>query len=457
MRQGNTTVVSNPIHEWRRTSAFHIPLRRALLVALAILASAILLPSMAGADTFRRGSTTLISIKPDGTAADGAEPSISEDGRYVAFTSTDQLVAEDTDSYADVYLYRRDVLTQPIVLVSVEATGIPRSQENFRPSISGDGSKVAYLSGACFTFEAETGDCVGVYAHVRDVAAASTKIVSDARYRAAAVDLSRDGLWAAIVHERDGEYRAETANVNTGQLRWFAGLCSGCIFDLQVAISGTGRFIAFESDDSQIPSDTDGQVDIYRYDRDTDGNGGFDEPGKTAIALASIVPGGEVSSRKPDVSDDGGRVAFYAEPTVERVSTLGFLAYVRDFTPGTTTLLSQTTQGLRGSGAFYQLGNLSIGGVSGNKIAFSSWDPLAPPDTNPFMDAYLRDTSSSTTSLVSVLPDGNQDVGDKAFTSVSYDGRFVAFSSSRLTWRTTIDRRVYLRNLETGCSTVCLP
>lgn len=417
------------------------------LVGLAVLASLLWLPSVAVADSLRRGSTQLVSVKPDGTPADGAEPSVSEDGRYVAFTSTDRLTSEDTDSFADVY--RKDMTTGQTLLVSVEVVGLPRSQDNFRPSISGDGIKVAYLSGVCFTAN-PIGGCAGIYAHLRNMSSNSTVLLSDTRFLVASVDLSRDGLWAALQDEEESDYAAGVVSTAGGTIKYFAATCSGCTFDLQVAISGNGRFVAFESDLSRAPSDTDGILDIYRYDRDTDGNGVFDEAGKTAIQLVSSDTGGEASA--PDISDNGRRVAFFGQPEVY------YHVYVRDFATNTTTLVSQSSEGVRGSGFYYQLPTVSVGGPEGNRISFSSWDSsLDLPDTNPFMDAYLRDTTAGTTSLVSVLPSGDQDVGDKASTSVSYDGKFVAFSATRLTSRTKIDRRIYVRNMETPCSSVCIP
>lgn len=407
-----------------------------------------IVPTASNADTLRQGSTVLVSVKPDGTAADGAEPSVSEDGRYVAFSSFDRLTSGDTDSYSDVY--RKDMITGQTVLVSVEVMTY-RGIDNFRPSISGDGTKVAYLSGVCFFHDAAlTVSCAGVYAHFRDVPASTTRVLSDPAFFANSLRLSRDGRWAAIIHDvGDEAYRADVAETSTGIRRFIAPLCESCPSS-RIAISRTGRFLGLESPYRLIPSDTDSEFDVYRHDRDSDGNGVFDEAGTTAMALVGLLPDGKSpEASSPDISDDGNKVAFIEEGTGS--------TYVRDVTSGTTALASQSSQGVTGTGWGTGGSGVALGGPSGNLVAFGSYNPyLAPPDTNPMTDVYLRDTSLGKTTLVSVLPDGNQDIGEKRDPSISTDGRFLAFSSTRLIGGFNIDRRIYLRNLGVPCSLICL-
>ena len=81
-------------------------------------------------------------------------------------------------------------------------------------------------------------------------------------------------------------------------------------------ISDNGRFVAFESEATnllEIPETSPNHRDVYLYDRDVDGNGIFDEPGKTQTIRVSIAsdgtPGNGDSSRSL-ISDDGSYVAF---------------------------------------------------------------------------------------------------------------------------------------------------
>lgn len=104
------------------------------------------------ADVFVRhlvtGATTLVSVNTSGTSGFGGsfEPSISPDGRYVAFTSNaDDLVPGDTNYYTDVFL--RDLVTGTTRLVSVfPTTTYGLSADCFRPMVSDGGRYVLFLS-----------------------------------------------------------------------------------------------------------------------------------------------------------------------------------------------------------------------------------------------------------------------------------------------------------------------
>lgn len=93
-------------------------------------------------------TTELISVGNDGD--DGSNhsfyPSISADGRYVAFMTTNNLLEKDTNGVADIYI--RDRQTKHTVLASVsESEEIANGASNF-PRISSDGTWVAFESDA---------------------------------------------------------------------------------------------------------------------------------------------------------------------------------------------------------------------------------------------------------------------------------------------------------------------
>ena len=79
-------------------------------------------------------------------------------------------------------------------------------------------------------------------------------------------------------------------------------------------ISDNGRFVVFDSyADNLVAGDTNGQLDVFRHDRDPDQDGVFDEPGEIATQLVSAnVAGteGDSLSLGPRVSADGSVVAF---------------------------------------------------------------------------------------------------------------------------------------------------
>ncbi len=74
-------------------------------------------------------------------------PSISGDGRYVAFASrASNLVAGDTNGSDDIFV--RDTVNATTTRVSVSIAGVEGNNNSFRPSISGDGLFVAFGSRA---------------------------------------------------------------------------------------------------------------------------------------------------------------------------------------------------------------------------------------------------------------------------------------------------------------------
>lgn len=98
------------------------------------------------------------------------------------------------------------------------------------------------------------------------------------------------------------------------------------------SISEAGRFVAFVSDDRTLvpaelpPCTTACPTQVYRYDRDTDANGVFDEaPRVEPLEIVSAVDAGDVtigvpvagdaSSWAPTVSADGSQVAYVTDAT----------------------------------------------------------------------------------------------------------------------------------------------
>ena len=95
------------------------------------------------------GATELISKDSSGFKGIGKSyaPSISADGRYVAFWSyASNLVANDSNSFTDVFVHDRQ--TGNTRIVSVDSQGVQGNSHSFTPSISGDGRYVAFVSSA---------------------------------------------------------------------------------------------------------------------------------------------------------------------------------------------------------------------------------------------------------------------------------------------------------------------
>lgn len=106
-----------------------------------------------GAASGCKAQTTLLSAASDGSAAnnDSSSPSISANGRYVAFSSAATNLVENAPAGHQIYL--RDTCagaegscTASTQIVSIDSNGALTGTESFLPSISASGRFVAFLA-----------------------------------------------------------------------------------------------------------------------------------------------------------------------------------------------------------------------------------------------------------------------------------------------------------------------
>jgi Tol biopolymer transport system component len=128
------------------------------------------------------GVTVLVS-RGDGAAGDLSNgdshgPAISADGNRVAFGSGATTLGGGNTFVNDVFL--RDIAAGTTVLVSVAdgAGGAPGDSSSWQPSISADGSRVAFVSTAANLVSGDTNGSFDSF--LRDVGAASTTLISRA-------------------------------------------------------------------------------------------------------------------------------------------------------------------------------------------------------------------------------------------------------------------------------------
>lgn len=226
------------------------------------------------------------------------------------------------------------------------------------------------------------------------------------------------------------------------------------------AFSADGRFVVFESFSTNLlASPTPGGHQIFRYDRDADGNGVFDEtaPGKTAIALVSRrSDNGITLGIEQAISASGRFVAFFTTDTTVTGAgpTCGNSVFsstvpcgeivLRDVDAGTTEMVSVGPGGVPGDGD-NENPNVS---ADGRFVVFQSTatnlDPAVTPNvcgppSQPYAcrNIFVRDRCKSNgvpvpsctprTRFLSFQPDGTQFTSTSEFPSISDDGRFVAF------------------------------
>lgn len=142
-------------------------------------------------------TTEIISLDPnDEVFGSSAQPTLSADGRYVAFTSSDELVLDDTNGVSDVYLHDRQMGST--TRVSLDSMGQQLAEHSFTARISADGQRVAFIRGLYVVGQS------GAQLHVKDLGTgALTRVTNNANDEVADGNIfnpkiSADGQWAVF-------------------------------------------------------------------------------------------------------------------------------------------------------------------------------------------------------------------------------------------------------------------
>ena len=327
------------------------------------------------------------SGNPNGSSLN---PSVSADGRFVAFESTaSNLVAGDSNGASDVF--RRDMQTDTTILASRSGGGDIGDGFSFDPSISADGRFVAFETDATNIGVNDMNGVTDVY--VRD----------------------------------DGDGQTWSISLSTANIR-------GNGESLNPSISADGLRVAFDSEADNLASgDTDADADVFMREREADGQDGTTSLVSRADGAAGIAGNGQ--SFDPSLSSDGQHVAFTSSAfNLDLGDTIGGLdVYKRDLQATETSLVSRES-GAAGDVGDSLSGKASISG-DGRFVAFESRaENLSSDDLNTvegdpvtvLVDLFLRDTRTSDTIFLSTGVSGAAD-GPSFRPSISGDGRVTAF------------------------------
>jgi hypothetical protein len=264
--------------------------------------------------------------------------------------------------------------------VSVSSTGAQGNDGSHSPGLSADGRFVAFTSDSS---NLVSGDTNGV----RDV----------------------------FVRDRQTHKTARVSVSSTG-----AQADAGS-FNYPTTISNDGRFVAFESGATNLVSgDTNSSADIFVRDTKLQ---------KTKrVSVSSTGAQSNDSSFNPIISGDGGSVIFLSAATnlVAGDSNGQRDAFVRNLKTHTTTRVSVSSTGTQSNGNSDQT---SIS-ADGHLVGFESFATnLVSGDANGSSDVFIRDLNTHQTRLVSVSSSGVRGNDQSSETSISADGRYVAFES----------------------------
>ena len=286
-------------------------------------------------------TTTRVSVGYDGSQANGGsdQPSLSGDGRLVAFTSAaTNIVNGDVNTNRDAFVYDRQ--TGTAVNVSLGPDGVQADLDSFTPELSADGRFVAYSSFADNLILDDENESSDIF--VRDLAANTTERVS----------------------EYTGHYEAEGDSVRP-------------------SISADGRFVAFDSDAWDLVwGDTNDTQDVFVNDRST-----------SVTTRVSVDDSGTQSngeSFRPSISADGRYVGFYSEASnlVSGDTNGASDVFVHDTTSGATKLVSVAAGGDNGDGDSLRPA-LDASGLLA--VFESDASNLVSGDSNRFTDVFVRD------------------------------------------------------------------
>ena len=379
------------------------------------------------------GTIVQITVSPadetDGVGMARWDPTVSDDGRYVSFTSySPSIVPGDDNGTSDVFLY--DATTGVTKLITRNAAGAPANDGSGNAVLSANGKFVAFSSQAT-DLPGATPEAVGGLVYRYNVATGRITLVSKAH---------------------DGGLPNQSVLVNT--------------------ISSDGRYVTFTTGAHNIlRGDHNERGDVFRYDAATN----------TTIKVSQTLTGGETNkdSTFGAISGNGRFVAYTTAATNmdPAGSPPGGGAYLYDVQTGTTTLVSHGTDGIarrasatgvsdNGKIVSMESGSNSLAagdndksygvffwnaatdqvklattarpewpngvnafstGVSGNG-RYLSFD-AGPADNLLRTDVYVFDRQTGQTTKISVTPSGADVLRSSSRSSVSHSGNHVAFGS----------------------------
>jgi Tol biopolymer transport system component len=304
------------------------------------------------ADVYIRDSTgpiTLVSAAQDGSAGNGpsGEADISADGRFVVFTSAaSNLVPGDGNGKPDVFL--RDTRERKTVRLSVSSREVEGNGASGAPAISANGRVVSFASVASNLVRGDTNGVSDVFARV----------------------VSR-GVTERVSVSTSGRQQNKAVAAPFNQ-----------ISDL----TRSGRHVVFDSDATNlVRRDANRRTDVFHHDRRT---------GRTRLVSASSVNRqGDNDSFNPTITPSGRHIAFQSfAGNLAPGDVRGEDLFIRDLRLETTSVVNVPARGgLRAPELVKQQLVRPALSERGTRVTFSSTVPnLVPADSNGLEDVFIR-------------------------------------------------------------------
>jgi hypothetical protein len=328
------------------------------------------------------GTTTLISVNAAGTeGASGysSEPIISADGRYVVFQSLAANIVSINDTNNAYDLFIRDTQTNTTKLVTYNSAGNATANAGISAEhvISADGRFIAFTGFASDHVANDNNNKLDVF--VRDMVAGVTKLVS-----------------------------IDRTNSTSGN-----GISSGPV------ISGDGRFVAFQTDATDVVSTNENNVATDVYLRDLSTN--------TTTLLSANKDGTGAGNRgglTPTISPNGKIVAFvssssnltdYYTPNFSNVFAIAVSGSAR-FDPNQYSISEQN-----GEITITVKRNAPNNGPATINIVAGNGTATAGPDFTPLMETLSFNTGEDSKTVILHIKDDTTDEWDETVNLIISD------------------------------------
>ena len=380
--------------------------------------------------------TELASVADNGSKGNNNSENavLSADGRYVVFESySDNLVSGDNNLAKDIFV--RDLVNDTIKRVSISNNGVEGNHDSENAVISADGRYIAFESTANNFDAGDTGFYKNVFVH--DLVNATTELVSrdlnGSPGFATNPSISADGRFIAfrssasnlVSDDKNNQtdiFVHDLVNDTTQRVSLANGGFEANNFSWNHSISADGRYVVFESNaDNLVPGDINNITDIFIRDL-VNGTTEIVSVNRDGNTLGTSL------SRNPSISADGRYVTFDSfSNNLVADNITGRNIFVRDLVNGTTEIVSISSDGSQANGSSE---SPSIS-EDGRYITFlSDANNLVADDTNGAVDVFVRDLVNGKTYRANLNNDGTETSGLAETSSISGDGRYIAFQSA---------------------------
>jgi Tol biopolymer transport system component len=337
-------------------------------------------------------TSRLVSVSSAGAIGNGPSrrPSMSADGRFVVFESrATNLVSGDSNGQNDIFVH--DTLNHVTTRVSVASGGAQANNYNLEGRLSADGRFVVFLSDATNLVTGDTNSERDVFVHDRQSGVTTRVNLTTSGAQADGITAPNDFDRPAI--SGDGRYVVfNSFAANLGD--------SFGSFYVRDRTAGTTTRIAKLGNEDRAGIDRAGNVVVVPTLQalDIDGDNLTDAAAwmRTVNAVRAASPGSSGSIHFPDISPDGGFVAYIEESQDD--------LFLRDLSAGLTYRMISTYDGAAPRSTFEPgsgpriLTAFPAVSDQGQAVAFESYiDNLVADDRNDQLDVFvaLREQSAN--------------------------------------------------------------